>query len=251
MINRHSKIIEIVNGHKKIEVSKLADLLDVSQVTIRKDLGILEEKGFLRREHGYAVVGSSDDINRRLAMNYDIKRKIAHLAAHLVKDGETIMIESGSSCALLAAELANNKRDVTIITNSVFIATFIKDAPFAKVILLGGDYQTESQVLIGPLAKKGAADFFVDKLFLGTDGYSPNIGFTGSNLSRTETVQAMARSANRVIILTDSSKFSQHGVVAQFNIEEVDSVITDANIPDNILKELRDKKVHVQMVQVD
>lgn len=249
MTNRYTKLLEIVNENKRIEVSKLAELLSVSQVTIRKDLGVLEEKGLLKREHGYAVITSSDDINSRLAFNYDIKRKIAHLACELVNDGETVMIESGSSCALLAEELAYNKKDITIITNSTFIAAYIREGN-AKVVLLGGDYQPESQVVVGPLTRKCVKDFFVDKLFIGTDGYNSKIGFTGKNLMRTETVKAMAENANKIIILTESSKFSERGVVSQFTPQEVDYVLTDSKIPKDILDNLKKEKINVQMVSI-
>lgn len=250
MTNRYTKLLEIVNKNKRIEVSKLAELLKVSQVTIRKDLGALEEKGLLKREHGYAVMTSSDDISSRLAFNYDIKRKIARLANELVRDGETVMIESGSSCALLAEELAFNKKDITIITNSTFIANYIREGN-AKVVLLGGDYQPESQVSVGPLTRKCVKDFFVDKLFIGTDGYSSKIGFTGKNLMRTETVKAMAESADKIIILTDSSKFSERGVVSQFKINEISYLFTDDNIPEEIFENLKKEKVEVQMVSVN
>ncbi len=250
MGNRYSKLLEIVNESKRIEVSKLAELLNVSQVTIRKDLDILEEKGLLKREHGYAVMTSSDDIRSRLAFNYDIKLEIAHMASQLVCDGETVMIESGSSCALFAKELAYNKRDVTIITNSTFIAHFIREGN-AKVVLLGGDYQPESQVLVGPLTRKCVKEFFVDKLFIGTDGYNSKIGFTGKNLMRTETVKAMAESANKIIILTESSKFKERGVVAQFKAEEISCIFTDTNIPEDVLENLKSKKVHVHMAEVN
>ena len=250
MTNRYTKLLEIVNENKRIEVSKLAELLNVSQVTIRKDLGALEEKGLLKREHGYAVITSSDDINSRLAFNYDIKRKIAHLACELVNDGETVMIESGSSCALLAEKLAYNKKDITIITNSTFIAAYIREGN-AKVVLLGGDYQPESQVVVGPLTRKSVKDFFVDKLFIGTDGYNSKTGFTGKNLMRTETVKAMAENANKIIILTESSKFSERGVVSQFTPQEVDYVLTDSKIPKDILDDLKKEKIEVQMVNVE
>lgn len=250
MTNRYTKLLEIVNKNKRIEVSKLAELLKVSQVTIRKDLGALEEKGLLKREHGYAVMTSSDDISSRLAFNYDIKRKIARLASELVRDGETVMIESGSSCALLAEELAFNKKDITIITNSTFIANYIREGN-AKVVLLGGDYQPESQVSVGPLTRKCVKDFFVDKLFIGTDGYSSKIGFTGKNLMRTETVKAMAESADKIIILTDSSKFSERGVVSQFKINEISYLFTDNNIPEEIFENLKKEKVEIQMVSVN
>lgn len=251
MTSRYTKLLEIVNENKRIEVSKLAELLNVSQVTIRKDLDVLCERGLLKREHGYAVTTStSDDINSRLAFNYNIKRKIANLASELVVDGETVMVESGSSCALLAEELAYNKKDITIITNSVFIASHIREGN-AKVVLLGGDYQPESQVVVGPLTKKCVEDFFVDKLFVGTDGYNSKIGFTGKNLMRTETVKVMSENANKLIILTESSKFSERGVVSQFKTEEVDYVITDDNIPKDVLENLKNKNIEVKMVKVD
>lgn len=249
MTDRYTKLLKIVNENKRIEVSRLAEILNVSQVTIRKDLGALEEKGLLKREHGYAVMTSSDDINSRLAFNYDIKRKIAHLAGKLVEDGETVMIESGSCCALLAEELAYNKKDVTIITNSTFIASHIRNGN-AKVVLLGGDYQAESQVVVGPLTRKSVKDFFVDKLFVGTDGYNLKTGFTGKNLMRTETVKAMAENANKVIILTVSSKFSERGVVSQFKAEEVSGLVTDINIPKDVLEGLRNENVEVQLVDI-
>lgn len=248
MIGRHIKLLEIVNEKKRIEVTKLAELLNVSQVTIRRDLSIIEKKGLLRREHGYALINASDDINDRLAFNYDVKRKMASLASELVSNGETVMIESGSSCALLAEELAYNKRDVTIITNSVFIASYIREAPFVKVVLLGGDFQPESQVVVGSIARKCAEEFFVDKLFLGTDGFSSKIGFTGNNHMRAETVKAMAKNSNKIVVLTESSKFSRQGVVSQFKTEEVDYVITDNNIPLEILQLLKKNNIDVQMV---
>mgnify|MGYP001583190447 FL=1 len=250
MRDRYTRLLEIVNENKRIEVSKLAELLNVSQVTIRKDLDVLEEKRLLKREHGYAVITSTDDINSRLALNYDIKRKIAQLACKLVVDGETVMIESGSCCALLAEELAYNKKDVTIITNSTFIISYIREGN-AKVVLLGGDYQPESQVVVGPLTRKCMKNFFVDKLFIGTDGYNSKIGFTGKNLMRTETVKAMGESANKIVILTESSKFSERGVVSQFKAEEVSYVLSDTNIPDDVLETLKKQKIDVQMVKID
>ncbi|WP_106058666.1 DeoR/GlpR family DNA-binding transcription regulator [Clostridium vincentii] len=249
METRHTRILEIVGDNERIEVKQLAELLKVSQVTVRKDLDILEEKGLLRREHGYAVMNASDDINNRLAFNYQIKRSIAKLAAELVKDGETVMIESGSSCALLAEELAANKKDVRIITNSAFIASYIREIPSVKIVLLGGDYQPKSQVMVGPITKKCAKDFFVDKLFVGTDGFTEKFGFTGNDLMRTETVQSMAESASHVVVLTDASKFKKQGVVAQFRKEEVDFVITDDAIPEYAREILLENNVELRTVK--
>lgn len=126
MKKRENTILEILSEVGRIEVTVLAERLGVSQVTVRKDLDALEQKGILRREHGYAVFGGSDDINNRLALRYEEKRRIAKKAASLVSAGETVMIENGSCCALLAEEIARTKPGATIVTNSAFIASYIR-----------------------------------------------------------------------------------------------------------------------------
>ncbi len=249
MLDRHSKILKLLTENKKVEVTKLSELLDVSQVTIRKDLINLENKGLIIREHGFATLNSSDDINNRLAYNYEIKRRIAQIASELVNDGETIMIESGSCCALLALEIAKTKKDITIITNSAFISEYIRKYPNIKIILLGGEYQKESQVMVGPITKSCVQNFFVDKLFIGTDGFSKNSGFTGKDYMRSETVRDMANQANNVIILTESTKFSQKGVVNLITIDLISSVITDENIPKEYEDYLSSKDIEVKKVE--
>lgn len=249
MTNRHTKILEIVTDESRVEVVRLADMLDVSQVTIRKDLDQLEEKGLIKREHGYALLSSSDDINNRLAYHYDIKLKIAKAAAELVQDGETVMIESGSCCSLLAEELVTRKRKITIITNSAFIAGYIRRLPYAKIILLGGDYQNESQVMVGPIARKCVENFFVDKLFIGTDGFTEHLGFTGNDHLRAEMVRDMANQANKVVILTESRKFFYQGVVALMPSDRVKIVMTDDGIPPEKEQFLTEHKAEVHKVE--
>ncbi|MGL5436413.1 MAG: DeoR family transcriptional regulator [Lachnospiraceae bacterium] len=245
MIDRHTKIIDIVNKAKKIEVNALAEQLGVSSVTVRKDLDTLEDKGLLSREHGYAVKCNEDDINNRLAIRYETKVKIARAAAQMVSSGETIMIESGSSCALLAGELARSDKEVTIITNSAFIAGYVRENGNSKVILLGGEYQKESQVMVGPLVRTCAREFHVDKLFLGTDGFDPDFGFTGSDMMRTEAVKALVESARNIWLLTDSSKFEQMGVVTQLRFDTVTGVVTDAEIPAAAMHILQQHEINV------
>ena len=231
MLARHTKILELIIENKKMEVTKLSQLLSVSQVTIRKDLIQLENSGLIVREHGFATLNSSDDINNRLAYHYDIKQRIAKLAVESIEDGETVMIESGSCCALVALEIAQTKKDVTIITNSAFIADYIRKVAKIRIILLGGEYQNESQVMVGPLTRKCVEAFFVDKLFIGTDGFTIETGFTGNDYMRSEAVKDMAKQASQLMIVTDSDKFSQKGVVNLIEIEKVACVYTDDKIP--------------------
>lgn len=245
MNKRQSQILDLLEKNKKMEVTKLSELLNVSQVTIRKDLVILENSGIIVREHGYARLNESDDINNRLARHYETKQKIAKLAVESIENGETVMIESGSCCALVALEIARSKKDVTLITNSAFIADYIRKIGSVKVILLGGEYQNESQVMVGPLTRKCVEAFFVDKLFIGTDGFAIETGFTGNDYMRSEAVKDMAKQASRVMIVTDSDKFSQKGVVNLIEIEKVACVYTDDNIPSKIEDYLNKRNIKV------
>ncbi len=247
MNERRLKILDMLNESRSLDVAILAQMLDVSAVTVRKDLAALEEKGLLRRQHGFALRVSQDDVNYRMSFNYEIKKRIAHMAEEMVENGETIMIESGSTCAMLAAELAAKKRDITIITNSAFIAAHIRSFSGARAVLLGGYYEPDAQVMTGPLVRVCAREFFVDKFFIGTDGFDAEQGFSNVNLLRTEAVRAMAKSAKRRIILTDSSKFNRRGVVSLMPLLDIALVITDA-VPENCRKALIESGVEIMIV---
>lgn len=244
MRERQTKILEIIGEKKRVMVQELSEVLKVSDVTIRKDLSVLEEKGLIKREHGFATLPESDDISTRLLFNYETKRTIARKALESICEGESVMIESGSCCALLAEEIAQNRRDVTIITNSVFIATFLRNKRGVRVILLGGEFQPEAQVMVGPLVKKCAENFFVDKFFVGTDGFNER-GVMSGDLMRAEAVRNMAQSARQAIILTESKKFSQVGVVPLLTYEELDTIYTDENISDETLKSLTSRGIRI------
>ncbi|SHK26175.1 transcriptional regulator, DeoR family [Selenomonas ruminantium] len=244
---RHSKLLSLVNQHNRIAVTELARALDVSEVTIRKDLNILEKKGLLRREHGYARLTTSDDVGNHLSFNYEAKLRIARRAAESVHNGETIMIESGSCCALLAEEIAANRRDVTIITNSAFIADYIRKYNQVRVILLGGEYQKESQVMVGPMIRSCVRDFYVSKFFVGTDGLN-ELGFMSNDLMRAEAARSMAERAEQTIVLTESSKFKTHGTVKLLPFDKVSALYTDDLASNDIITQLHAQGIHIYPV---
>lgn len=229
MLSRHTSILNILSKKNSATVAELAEALSTSEVTIRKDLSLLEKKGFLTRGHGFATLRPNDDISNRLSFNYETKHRIAQEAARSVKDGETIFIESGSCCVLLAEEIARHRREVTIITNSAFLAGYIRKLPNAHIILLGGEYQNESQVMVGPILRTCAESFYASKLFVGIDGFHEN-GVMGNNLLRSEAARTMAEHAQEVIILTESSKFTRPGVVSLFPLERIQAIYTDEQI---------------------
>ncbi|MHC3512226.1 DeoR/GlpR family DNA-binding transcription regulator [Streptococcus suis] len=247
-MERLDKIIQLVSLHERIDVNSLSEHLKVSKVTIRKDLDKLESRGLLRREHGYAVLNSGDDLNIRMSFRHDVKKRIAKEAVKLVVDNETVMIESGSTCALLAEEICKTKRNVTIITNSYFIANYVRQYDSCQIILLGGEFQKDSQVTVGPLLQKMIRFFHVDKAFVGADGFDREHGFTGKNLMRSEVVQYMSEVSERMIVLTDASKFSKKGTVRRFGLSQVAQVITDSSIAENVVTELEDANVEVTVV---
>ena len=233
-MNRLENIISLVSQYQKIDVNTLSELLQVSKVTIRKDLDKLEGKGLLHREHGYAVLNSGDDLNVRLSFNHKTKKEIAALAANMVSDNDTILIESGSTCALLAENICQTKRNVTILTNSCFIANYL------------GEYQSSSQVTVGPLLKKMISLFHVSLAFVGTDGFDPKLGFMGRDLMRSEVAQEMANAADEVIILTDSSKFNQTALVEQLPLSTVSQVITDKHPNSEIANLFQEAEITIQ-----
>lgn len=246
MNKRQMQILRDISTNEKITVLELSEKYQVSQVTIRSDLKALECKGLIKRIHGGASSLSDENIANRLRFNYETKLRIADRAAQMVEPGETILIESGSTNALLARKIGESM-DVTIITNSFFIANFVRDLPRVKVILLGGDYQPNAEICVGPLTRQSLQSFYVDKLFIGSDGFSEE-GFTSIDMQRAEVAHAMCKRAKQTIILTDSSKFFVRGVSRQLSLSELSKVITDDGIPDHARQLLSNNNVEIMTV---
>lgn len=244
---RQTKLLDIVNREQKISVTELAHRLGVSEVTIRKDLTSLEQKRLLHREHGFAVMSATDDVLHQLSFNYERKQRIAVMAAKTIKSGETVMLGDGACCTLLAEEIVLHKSDVTIITNSAFLASFVRKYPNAHVILLGGEYQNDAQVLVGPLIKDYAARFSVDKLFVSPDGFNEK-GFMVSDLMRSEAIRAIAENAGNVIVLAEGATLNRKSHVLAFSLEEVACVYTDDLLEREVLTLLEEHEVPTEVL---
>ena len=148
MLNeRQNRILEILGRDNRTSVNALSDRLEVSSVTIRQDLNQLEAEGLLKRVHGGAVLKDGDNLDSRLARNYQKKQRIAKKTAAMVSEGETILIESGSANVLLARELVKIRK-VTIMTTNVYIARQFRKNPQADIVILGGIYQHDSETLV-------------------------------------------------------------------------------------------------------
>lgn len=247
-VDRSNHILEILTERHKIDVTELAVLLGVSQVTARKDLDDLESRGILKREHGYAVLQNTEDLNTRIGFHYDVKHKIALRASELVQDGDTIMIENGSCCAVFAEILTRSHSELTIVTNSAFIAGYLRGKTNFQIILLGGIYQQESQCMVGPMIGLCAESYNVDLFFIGTDGYSPKTGFANRDQMRAQAIRDMAAQSESVVILTESGKFDHHGIVP-LHLHNRQTVITDTGISDFMIQKLEEKQIEVITVE--
>lgn len=233
MKDRDYQILELLSQDRKSTVAELSQALGVSQVTIRKDLDQLEKQDIIIREHGSARLKSTENINGRIANHYEAKVGIAKEAAKLIKDGDIVMIESGSSCALLAFELAATRKNLTIITNNAYIASHIPQKENNEVILLGGIMQPDSLTMTGPMVALCAENFFVDYCFAGTDGWSELTGFCNKDQMRGQAVRDMARQCEACVILTEHEKFSKRGNIPLNLKGKVKLVITDAGLDDD------------------
>jgi len=219
------------DGHK-ISVNELSEKLEVSQATIRQDLTFLENKGFLKRIHGGAVLDESDDISHRMGINYESKLKIAVAAARFVNEGETIYIESGSINALFAMEVVKKCKTTTIITSNAFIARQIGREAEGRVILLGGIYQHESECMVGTLVRECLSKLNYSKAFVGVDGFTRETGFTGRDMMRADINSEIIRRSPSTYILTDSSKFGKITLARYCSMEDIECLVTDNELPE-------------------
>lgn len=232
MNDRQKEILKIVSTKSKVSVKELANIFGISGVTVRQDLNFLEQQGFLKRVHGGVTFVNSDDISSRLLVNFEKKLDIAVKALGFVDEGETVLIESGSTNAILARELVK-RENVTIVTPNVFIARECRKSDENSVVLLGGVYQKESESLIGPMVKRCIDIVNFRKAFIGIDGFTREAGFTSRDMMRADISSYIAQKCEQVFVLTDSSKFGRTELVKLFDVEDVAFLITDEGIPDS------------------
>ncbi|WP_117232572.1 DNA-binding transcriptional regulator YciT [Vibrio maerlii] len=243
MNSRQNEIVQLVNQHKRIQVTELSDIIGVSGVTIRQDLNFLETEGYLKRVHGAAIALESDNIDSRLEVRFDIKQSLASKAADLVAPNETVLIEGGSANALLARTLAE-RGDVTIITPSAYIAHLLRSSS-ANIILLGGVYQHQGESLVGPLTKLCIENIHFSTAFIGIDGYHQDTGFTSRDMMRAEIAETILNKKRRNIVLTDSSKFGQIYPSSIGQPRAISMVLTDESAPNEDIAHLKSMGIEV------
>lgn len=247
---RRQKIKDILESKKRILVNEVSREFNISPVTIRKDLQILEKRGVLTRVHGGAIINHSAVRDLALVEKEHIhiseKKRIAFMAESLISSGDILILDSGSTTTQLA-RLLKFKKDLTVITNAVNIASELA-ASELTVMLTGGILREKSFSLVGPLAEESLRTITADKLFLGVDGIDFQYGLTTPNILEARVNNLMIKAAEEVIVLADSSKFGRRSLGVIDSLDSIDRIITDRNISESDLKRLSEIGIEVLVV---
>jgi DeoR/GlpR family transcriptional regulator of sugar metabolism len=242
---RQAAIVERVRSQGAVRVADLVVDLGVSDMTIRRDLEALAERGLLAKVHGGATVvhpGSTDEpgFAAKAARQHVEKLAIAAHAATLVQPGSAIALSAGTTTVELARRLIDVP-ELTVVTNSVPVADcfYRADRRDRTVVLTGGE-RTPSDALVGPIALAAIRTLHPDVLFLGVHGMSARAGFTTPNLMESDTNRALVAASERLIVLADSTKWGTVGISSIASLADADVLITDTNIPPDARNTLRD-----------
>ena len=245
---RREKIQEYLSVHQIARTSDLMELLKSSEATVRRDLEWLEQKGFLERTHGGAVLNQrvmvDPEFQQRIKNFPEEKQLIGKLAASLIEEGDIVFVNSGSTAAQVLQFIPHNPR-ITVFTNNVSALVDIADPGF-HLHLIGGEFHARSNALGGRFALETLNMVYANKAILGVDGLSIKHGCTVPNNPDAEVIRKMiARTKGQVIVVTDHSKW---GAVSNFpvaSINEVNKLVTD----DGLNKQAR-KELAAQLVEV-
>jgi len=230
---RKMKILEFIEEHRKATVIELCQQFKVSSATIRNDLRDLETAGLLIRTHGGAMVktktGLEPDMSLRKVQNLEEKRRIAEAALRLVEDGDTIILDTGTTTYELA-RLLGEKRDLTVVTNDLPIALLLEEFESVRVVLVGGMVRKKFHCTVASSfsGMNALSDLTVDKAFMAANGFSLEKGASTPDINHSETKKLMISIAAQVILLFDSSKMGRNSFAIFAPLNKIDAIVTDS-----------------------
>ncbi len=238
---RHRRIVELVHAHSRVTVDQLADLLEASHETVRRDLSVLSEQGLLRKIHGGATAMQMPQAVResplaeRRANAREEKKRIAAAAAALFNPGDSILINCGTTTIYFAEQLAR-RGPFTVITNSTLVAHEIWGSEQRGPIhLLGGTYFGEAYELLGPQVVEQIKQVAADHAVIGVSGVGQTGAMMDFNADEAYVSRAMIESARHVTVVADSSKLQRNALFQVCGVEKIDRLVTD-RAPDAVLE---------------
>lgn len=250
-VGRRARIIEKLQRDGNVDVTLLSRFFGVSEVTIRNDLSHLEHKGLLIRTRGgalkQALVGADFALSEKRRRHFAEKQRIGKKAADLIQNGDTVILDSGTTTMEIARNLGNHS-DLTIITNALNIAASLANYNNCKVIMLGGAMRDKSLSLVGAQAEENLKNYSCDKLFLGVDGVECGYGLSTPNMEEAHLNRLMIDVVKEVFLVTDSSKFLRRSFAFISPVEKIDTIITDRGIPEEEYKAISDLRVTILVV---
>ena len=248
---RRRRIRELLRAEGRVRVEALAARFGISMVTIRADLSSLESAGALTRTHGGALSLPEADqsLDVKQLQHRAEKQRIAAAAAGLIRDGETIILDSGTTTAEIARHIRTlDLKSINVITNALNIAALLIDVPSVRLIVPGGILRRESNSLSGPMAESTLATLRANRLYLGADGVDPQIGVMTPHLAEAELNAKMIGISQQVVVVADSSKFARRNISLIARVEQLHMLITDRAAPQDAIEQLRQCGVEVRLV---
>jgi DeoR/GlpR family transcriptional regulator of sugar metabolism len=228
---RQQKIYELLRKHKNLSIDKLSSILEISKMTVRRDLDRLIKKGIVQRVHGRVIISRTNEYEpphmiRSLEMMQE-KQMIGRLAASLIKDNAVIIIDVGSTLLELVKNIPENN-NITVITNWIPVAVELsKKRGLFNLVLVGGKVFTDELSIVGGYPEEMLKDFNADIAFLGVGGISDKFGITDFNMDEVQVKKQMIKSSREVIVLADHSKFGRVAPMKIADIKLIDKIITD------------------------
>ena len=239
-IERQQNILELLDNRGRVTIAELSARFSVSDMTIRRDLAQLEDDGLLRRTHGGAVRTQSGNFEPPFAMrarlNADTKRAIAVSVAAALSDGETVILDGGTTGVAIAEELVG--RNLTVCALNTRVAEVLMASSATRVMLPGGLIRHGEQSLVGPATERTLADYRFDTYVMTVSAVDVIAGFTEWNEDDAAVKRAALKSATRCVAACDSTKFGQTAFARIAGVDAADQIHTDANLPDDLREQL-------------
>ncbi|WP_432548202.1 DeoR/GlpR family DNA-binding transcription regulator [Kineococcus sp. SYSU DK004] len=245
---RHQAILDRARDAGRVEVTALAEVLDVTPETIRRDLTALERRGVLRRVHGGAIpverLGHEPAVGERQSAQAAEKDRIAKAALAELPDGGSVLLDAGTTTVRLA-ELLPPDRDLVVVTHGLQVAQAVSAISGTTLHLVGGQVRGRTLAAVGGWAERALAEVFADVCFLGTNGLTPQRGLTTPDLHEATVKRALIRAARRTVVLADHTKLGRDDFAHVADLEGIDTVITDSGADPAIVGELESAGVRV------